>query len=514
MAPRLQLKMLSKSGELLNCINCFPGQITVFRAFSDQELLPYQRALSGGHGAERFSVLLDNKEYLPHDQFLIGFGERLPVDKTLEEYLASCNAPEGAVSGLLISYGMDQFQGKNCASLSECAARRTQILAATFSSAPVLVMNSPFEPISAQWKERFADLLLSDTLQKQRLCVITRLDYRPQGWIGNELVIRIQVGENIQKTIGFAGGQSDVAMMVNQVRELLKDEKVVQQVIDSQKLKQPPPVEPTAPTAKIIVSQALQKENLTSRYERHVSTPLEIKPNVDLLSSGGLRIKHQMRPLRKIALATASLSILLLLAVSAISYSRGGQKGAHIAALGNPTQTQSNQSENNIVQPVKAVVDTTKKSQQNGSESKVQKPPLSENKNPVQIVEIAKPPEVAPPPPPSELLLDHYPPEIKVALLNAFSNDTQPITLRNPGAVEEIKVKKSSRELNPFEALRGLSNSSISSKTSTTHIGEDFAPPNTGAAQSESDIERHERIRQKFLDAINRAVEEKQANEG
>ena len=59
MPKKLQAKLLSKTGELLNVINCFAGQVAVFRAHSAADLRPYLRALTGGQGPERFSITTD-----------------------------------------------------------------------------------------------------------------------------------------------------------------------------------------------------------------------------------------------------------------------------------------------------------------------------------------------------------------------------------------------------------------------------------------------------------------------
>ena len=69
---------------------------------------------------------------------------------------------------------------------------------------------------------------------KERIIIIPAMSYRPQAFIGNEFVNRIQVGENLQKTIGFSGGESDVNQMVNQVRSLLKDEAALQKFLQQQ----------------------------------------------------------------------------------------------------------------------------------------------------------------------------------------------------------------------------------------------------------------------------------------
>ena len=74
---RLQIKLLSNSGELLRCVNCFAGQVTVLRGHSSADLQPYLRALAGIPGPERVSITIDDNEYSASHSNLIGFGERL-----------------------------------------------------------------------------------------------------------------------------------------------------------------------------------------------------------------------------------------------------------------------------------------------------------------------------------------------------------------------------------------------------------------------------------------------------
>ncbi|RIL08963.1 MAG: hypothetical protein DCC75_07625 [Proteobacteria bacterium] len=152
---RLQIKHLSKSGELLGVISCYAGQVSVLRSSSLSELKPYQRALAGIPGAEKFSITLDDLTFQPEEH----------------------------------------TEGK------------------------VLVLNDPFEPIANLWRERAAELIVSSARGKGLLVVVPSLSYRPQCWIDNEAVARIQVGQNVQRTIGFSAAGDDVSSVVSQVRQ-------------------------------------------------------------------------------------------------------------------------------------------------------------------------------------------------------------------------------------------------------------------------------------------------------
>jgi len=217
---KLQIKQLSKTGELLRCLNCHASQVTVFRAFSSAALTPFQRALAGVPGPERFTIVLDGSPFEPDQHSLIGFGELFPAAGTTTlQFLTNMGISESSANSLLVSYGLDNVVSSYCTDLSEDQERRLRILAATSLEDKILILNNPFEIMNSQWKERFAELVISFARNKNQIVIIPSLSYRPQHWINNEMIARIQVGENIQKTIGFSSGSSEVAEMIKMVRE-------------------------------------------------------------------------------------------------------------------------------------------------------------------------------------------------------------------------------------------------------------------------------------------------------
>lgn len=221
MPAKLLLKLLSGSGELLNVVSCYGGQISVFRANSQSDLRPYQRALAGAPGPERLSIQVDGKEYVPEEHTLIGFSESLANShQTVRAALLSAGVGNEAISGLLLSYGLDADSDRNLNSLSPDLLRRVQILLATFAPTKALIINEPFEPISLQWRETFAELLIYFARDKKGLIIVPSLSYRPDCWIDNDVVARIQVGESLQRTIGFSHQQGSSQDLVKEIREL------------------------------------------------------------------------------------------------------------------------------------------------------------------------------------------------------------------------------------------------------------------------------------------------------
>jgi energy-coupling factor transporter ATP-binding protein EcfA2 len=221
-APELlQIKQLSSTGELLGVVSCHAGQISVFRAASASDLAPYLRALAGISGQERFSISLDDEVFIPTEHNLIGFGERFTSGgdaETPQQVLFAVGAPEGSIPAALASVGLEGVMSRPCSSLTACEERRLRILAATFQPSKVLVLNDPFDPLSSQWKERFAESLSAFVRAKNALVVVPFLSNRPESWIDNERVARIQVGQSVQKTIGFGSGPSQIRGVIDQIR--------------------------------------------------------------------------------------------------------------------------------------------------------------------------------------------------------------------------------------------------------------------------------------------------------
>ena len=225
MPKKVQLKLLSASGELLNVITCHGGQVTVFRANSGADLRPYQRALSGATSKERISISVDGSEYNSEQHNLIGLGEPLPhTGLSLENYFETAGISAENTSALLNSFGIDRSLSTPCSTLTPDEERRIRLIVATCEPAKLLVLNEPFEHISSQWREQFAQLLTNFARQRNGLIIVTSLSFRPESWIDNDSVARVQVGETLQRTIGFGGAQSSSTGLMNQLRDAVRED--------------------------------------------------------------------------------------------------------------------------------------------------------------------------------------------------------------------------------------------------------------------------------------------------
>ncbi|MCB0359552.1 MAG: hypothetical protein KDD44_07940, partial [Bdellovibrionales bacterium] len=84
----------------------------------------------------------------------------------------------------------------------------------------MLILYDPFMPIPEQHREVFAMRLLDFAWNGQAIVVVVHLEYRPESWIDNQLVSRIQVDEKRRrKTVGFGSMPTDIQSAVRQVRQ-------------------------------------------------------------------------------------------------------------------------------------------------------------------------------------------------------------------------------------------------------------------------------------------------------
>ena len=242
----LQIKLLSKTGEVLSTVNAFSGQVTVLRAVSQLDLAPYRRALAGIPGSEKFAVTYNGETFDPSSANQIGFGEHFSQDsRRVSEYLKDNGVPEQTLEALVVSYGLERAIDLRCSSITPCEERRVRLLSASYQPERPLLLHEPFEPIASQWREKFAALLTSFARTANQIVLVTGTSYRPDSWIDNEYIARLQVGETIQKTIGFTSGVSGSEPLMAQLREMMKEKKAADEKTEQQ-ANTPSPQEPVA----------------------------------------------------------------------------------------------------------------------------------------------------------------------------------------------------------------------------------------------------------------------------
>src|SRR5690606_29163351 len=134
----------------------------------------------------------------------------------------------------LLSYGLDGTAHTPVRQLSKDQERRLRLIAALHDATKrALVLNDPFDEITSQWRERFAELLLSHTRAHHRLVIIPGLTYRPECWIDNPLIARTEVGEEQHRTIGFGGQPSQMSELAHQMRSLFASEEEARKALEN-----------------------------------------------------------------------------------------------------------------------------------------------------------------------------------------------------------------------------------------------------------------------------------------
>ncbi len=468
MPKKLQIKLLSQSGELLNVTNCAAGQISVLRAESPSELKPYQRALSGFQGKERFVIVLDNTEYRHEQHHLIGFGEIPPHSgQTVAQYLIGEGLTEGSVDSLLMAFGLENCAERQCSSLSLDEERRVRILGTTISAEKALILNEPFEPISSQWRERFAEYLSEYARTKNGLVIVASLSYRPDNWIDNATISRQQVGQALRKTIGFGSHDSETTQLMNQLRDQLRQE----QSDDSSR-----PLAAAASFGAIATATGSADEQEANYVPHEIHAPWWQQPFTLVALKGAS------------ALGAGSIGIWAALTFTGVLDAK--DQGAPARSAKTAMATTSDQ--------------TLKKIAESKGDTTAQHAAASLNGGSGEKIKTA-------------LLLDKYPEVIKAALLDT-----------SRGVMGEVAVSEEPIQAQPAQQKSGSLYSLLESASSdkpepggdSGGVESSYEEPQSSGGWSEpeqsepvdasEEESRREAIRQKFLEAIRAAAERRQ----
>jgi hypothetical protein len=212
---KLEIISFTDAGTAKKKFSCLSGRISVLRATKDEVLSPYIQALSGFETAERISILVDGKNYSAAEHNLIGFEEsKTNSSSTVAETLLGSGIEAENLENILVNHGLGGLSQTKVAELSRENFYLFNLLAATNHPEKLLILNYPFVQIPEQWRAQFAQTLESFVWQKQGLVLITNLMFRPESWIDNQLVTRIQIDAvRRRRTIGF-GSASDMEYLM------------------------------------------------------------------------------------------------------------------------------------------------------------------------------------------------------------------------------------------------------------------------------------------------------------
>lgn len=470
--------------------NCSVGQISVLRAESQSELRPYQRALAGILGRERFVITVDGKEYNSELHNLIGFGEVAPhAGLTVGQYLTSAGLIEGAVSGLLMAFGIEGIETKLCSALSPDEDRKVRIFAATADPDKALILNEPFEPISSNWRDRMAEFLTDFARAKNGLVVVASLSYRPESWIDNPVIARHQVGQSLRRTIGFGAAGSDSNQFINQIRDQIRSE-------DAQAAS-PPPMEQQTQRP-----QAAAMSLGAAAMMGSVDTETALEPD-----------EYEDSPVESIGLQKPALFVALK-AGAAIGAGGLGIWAA-LALLG------IYQSKENLSPPIQhaAVVPQGHQQPPQGPNQAGSEQPNNAPSNDVAKL------GTAPDKTKLAFILDRYPEAIRVSVLDTSRGVMGEASVGAPVEAPASVSQKANEQSGNFYKLLESASTDKAEAPSDGEAGGGWQQPETTGAWSQPESpetteynpgeeeERREAIRQKFLEAI-RAAAERREQEG
>ncbi|MBN8548150.1 MAG: hypothetical protein J0M12_02420 [Deltaproteobacteria bacterium] len=218
---RLDISRLSPEGEVTRKITCLAGRVTVFRANSEPEFDLYRSALAGWKTAERVSVLLDGQAFSPAKHFFIGFGEAYATERgndTLKKVLLESGIEAHNIEASLLSFGLGGLADAACKALSPAQERLLRILAATADPNHVCVLYEPFEILPEAWREKAADTLARFAWERKAIVVVVKITSRPECWIENEHISRVQLERPRKRTIGFGADSAENLDFVARVR--------------------------------------------------------------------------------------------------------------------------------------------------------------------------------------------------------------------------------------------------------------------------------------------------------
>lgn len=396
---RLVIKQLSKHGELLDCINCFPGKVTVLYAETNANLLPFRQAISDQVSGRKFSVTYNGKPFISSEHKLIGFEGDLSAHATVRSYFAEFKLSDTDLESLLTSFGLFEYANTPLTELPSDHCHRVEILAGCLDKSKILILDSPFDALHSTYKRKFADLLLNDAVAKDRIILITSVNIDRDLWIDTTNIDFIQVGSAIDRTVGYGSGRDRLQEEIQKLRNSL-----------------------------LVTDKGNDKDNIAKFiFQPHV--------------------------LRRTSLALSTIALALLLIVFSIqSSSTITQDSIHIASTQN---TQSSAKDSDLSRISTPVVDSMVSPTPPNNES-INNTKVSKEQEGVVTVKADTAPMLI------KTTLDFYPVDVKREVIKAFRNQGRVIAAANSAARLQ-KRSNVTRENTLFDSLRELKSGSTSS---------------------------------------------------
>ncbi|MCB0321048.1 MAG: hypothetical protein KDD60_08990 [Bdellovibrionales bacterium] len=241
----LEITRLSADGQILKTIYCRSARVSVFRSHNTELLEHYINALSGHSTPLRITMLLDGRGFNPQEHIVLGYSEpNISWHKTVGTVLQEFGLPLSEIPPLLLSHGLGGLSDIEVSELAAPELHGLALLSATASNSPVLIVKDPLLPIREQWREAYAKRLTQFAWEKQAIVIVPQLSCRPESWIENDLISRIQIDETVRKATIGVGSISALTDMAKQLRQefqadpVPRNEKV--QKLDNEKKPQLP----------------------------------------------------------------------------------------------------------------------------------------------------------------------------------------------------------------------------------------------------------------------------------
>jgi hypothetical protein len=205
MQSKLIIKKISSSGALLEEITCLSGCVNVFRSTQPEKLESYEKALFDVSSASQFEIELDNVKINPIEGVAcVGVGTfKARQGSNVKQILINAGYKGSAIDSLVATYELTSILDKKGEQLNEEELRKVELLVAAKQKSKILFVKDPFAPLSPSSRDTFAKLITASAVSDNKIVVVSRLSERPESWVGNVAIARIDLTLNRQATIGF-----------------------------------------------------------------------------------------------------------------------------------------------------------------------------------------------------------------------------------------------------------------------------------------------------------------------
>ena len=209
---KLEILRYSPNGKVLRRIACLPGFISVFRSRSEVELGFYVDALHL-RSAAGVSEIKINKEPASSEQLVYFDSSQdltaADVSSWLMDIISAGDGQGKAILRRLSDEIKLPLSAEN-SNFSEQDLKILKLLSLLSQNLKVAVVDDPFDGISEEVIEPLARAMVELVEKSDVIVVVKKLSQRPEAWIENEHVERVQIEAPRQRTIGFGGHHFEI----------------------------------------------------------------------------------------------------------------------------------------------------------------------------------------------------------------------------------------------------------------------------------------------------------------